>query len=759
MAETAPNSVQQVGEENWPDQSGRFRDRIAPYGLRGRATVFLAGLAFVSGLVTYGTATGYLPISNQAQVMGWLLAGNVLITLLLAGLIGASAIRIWYARRRGVAGARLHGRLVGLFALVAVVPSLVVAGFSAATLELGLQAWFSDRVSLVMTNSVAVADRYLANEREQLQRDSIALTPKLSALFETGRVNLPTVQRLLSDEANRRDLDYGVVFSVDSKIFALISRTPQEGTIEVPDRELLEKIDDKQIVITTDPKSGRALALSRLGERPIFMVIGRDVDELTLAHVSRTQEAAGDYQTLESRRNTIQIGFAAFYLLVSLLVLLSAIWLGLWFADQLVTPIGSLIGAAGRVRDGDLAVHLDDKAKDEDIETLRRTFNAMTAQLRAQRDALVDTADELDERRQFTEGVLSGVSAGVLGLDENGQITLANRSAVEMLEKTDAELVGRKLSEAVPELAAMFEEAQRRSARSEGDVAIPVADDQRRLHVRVRPQDESHMHSGGFIVTFDDVTQLVSAQRMAAWADVARRIAHEIKNPLTPIQLSAERLRRKYSGQLEDPKVFDSCTETIVRHVGEIGKMVDEFSSFARMPQPVIREENAAELVRQAVFLQDVAHSEIDFKVLAPEDPIILQCDRRLVGQALTNLLKNAVEALEESPADLFIDTSRCIEASISVGEKHIDIAIQDNGPGLPADVRHNLTEPYVTTREKGTGLGLAIVTKVMEDHGGELSLEDAVGQRGALMRLRFPKQGQAKQLAKKTGEIPARGN
>ncbi len=742
MAEVSPQTVSPSTEAAWPDPPERFRDRIAPFGLRGRYTVFLAVLAFISGVVTYGTATGLLPIPNQAKVMGWLIASNVLITFLLAGMIATSAIRIWRARRKGLAGSRLHGRLVGLFALVAVVPSLVVAGFSAATLELGLQAWFSERVSVVMSNSVAVADRYLANERERLQRDAIALTPKMAELLTTQRENAAALQSQLSDEAIRRDLDYGVIFSIDSKIYALISRTPQEGAVEVPDRELLEKIEERQIIITTDQKTGRALALSRMGAQPIFMVIGRDVDKKTLAHVSRTQGAVSDYQTLEERRNTIQIGFAAFYLLVSLLVLLSAIWLGLWFADQLVTPIGSLIGAAGRVRDGDLSVHLDEEARDEDIETLRRTFNAMTGQLRAQRDALMDTAEELDERRRFTEGVLTGVSAGVLGLDEGGAITLVNRAAVEMLGHTSKDMVGKPLGEAVPEMGELLLESLRRSGRAEGDIVLEIGDDQKRLHVRIRPEDgAAGAEADSFIVTFDDVTDLVSAQRMAAWADVARRIAHEIKNPLTPIQLSAERLKRKYSGQLEDPKVFDNCTDTIVRHVGEIGRMVDEFSSFARMPRPVVREEDACELVRQAVFLQDVAHSEITFEVVAPEQPVALQCDRRLVGQALTNLLKNAIEALEESAKPIAGGREPKVQAIIEETSSYTDIIIRDNGPGLPADVRHSLTEPYVTTREKGTGLGLAIVNKVMDDHGGILTLEDAPKHTGAQMRLRFPHQ------------------
>lgn len=718
-----------------------FRDRIAEYGLKGRAAFALGVLALISGVLTYGTATGLLPIPNTAQIMGWMIAGNVLITLWLVALIGNSAVNLWRARRAGVAGARLHGRLVLLFALVAVVPSLVVAGFSAATLELGLQAWFSQRVNTVMTSSVAVADRYLTSEKDRLQRDSAALTTRLNQIFPYAAGTQRTLQAALSDEAVRRDLDYGIVFSPDGGVFALISRVPQEGPAEVPPPELLAQVTADQIIITTDAKNDRALALSRLGERDVFLLIGRDVDQTALAHVTRTKEAVDDYETAESRRGTIQIGFAAFYILVSLLVLLSAIWLGLWFAHQIVTPIGALIGAADRVGAGDLTARVGSPARDEDIETLRRTFNSMIGQLKAQRDKLVDTAEELDERRRFTEGVLSGVSAGVISMNDTGRVTLVNDAAADMLAATEGELAGQKLDIAIPELATILAEAQRRNGRAEGDISVTTGDQTRSLHVRVRPEFEGAQKGvSSWIVTFDDMTRLVSAQRMAAWADVARRIAHEIKNPLTPIQLSAERLRRKYGATLEDADVFIQCTDTIVRHVGDIGRMVDEFSSFARMPQPVIRDEEAKELVRRAVFLQDVAHNDIEFEFKAPDGAINLACDHRLVGQALTNILKNAVEAIEES--NIGRPEGLKIEAEIQDRGSEIAIIVRDNGPGLPNDSL-DLTEPYVTTRDKGTGLGLAIVKKVMEDHGGKVVLEnryDGEGNiMGAQMSLIFP--------------------
>jgi two-component system nitrogen regulation sensor histidine kinase NtrY len=422
-------------------------------------------------------------------------------------------------------------------------------------------------------------------------------------------------------------------------------------------------------------------------------------------------------------------------------VLLSAIWIGLGFAGSLVSPIRRLIGAAEQVSAGNLDVHVPARGSAGDIGSLASTFNTMTGQLKSQRDALLAANDKIDERRRFTEAVLSGVSAGVIGLDEAGTVTLANRSALAALGLSESDLVGRPISEAIPPLSDVVAEARGRTrGPARAQVQLTRNGDQRTFNVQVT-QERAGGRIEGLIVTLDDITDLMAAQRRSAWADVARRIAHEIKNPLTPIQLSAERLKRRFAPRVdaEDRKIFDQCTETIVRQVGDIRRMVDEFSGFARMPKPIMEDRDLKEVVREAVFLQEVGNPNIRFKLDLPEQPVLARIDHRLVTQALTNIVKNATEAIEavgrEEPG---LITVRVTERP---GESVIEV--EDNGKGLPGEDRERLLEPYMTTREKGTGLGLAIVRKIMEEHGGTIELLDApsvqAGGRGAMMRLRFP--------------------
>ena len=469
----------------------------------------------------------------------------------------------------------------------------------------------------------------------------------------------------------------------------------------------------------------------------------RAVDPQVLEHQRGTHDAVSEYQRLNQNRSEIQLTFAALYVAVAMLILLAAVWLALWAANRIVTPIGRLAGAAERVSEGDLRVRVAVEGDDDEISSLSETFNHMTSQLEAQRKELIDANFQLDSRRRFTEAMLAGVSAGVVGLDGEGHITLINRTASRLLDVTPEDIEGCHYSESMPELAGLIRRAMiEPGARAAGEVDVRRDGALRHLNVQVSSEAGDKTH--GFVVTFDDITDLVSAQRTAAWADVARRIAHEIKNPLTPIQLSAERLKRKYASEVSsDPDVFTQCTDTIIRQVGDIGRMVDEFSSFARMPAPVIRSEVAQELVRHAVFLQRVAQPQIAFEVTAPGEPIAFDCDGRLVSQALTNVLKNAAEAISGRMMDGDMTPGR-IAVDLSVRSGRLVISIRDNGIGLPAEHRHRLTEPYVTTRAKGTGLGLAIVRKILEDHAGELLLEDSVkdssGQStGATVQMIFP--------------------
>ncbi len=424
--------------------------------------------------------------------------------------------------------------------------------------------------------------------------------------------------------------------------------------------------------------------------------------------------------------------------MVAMLFLVAAVAIGIHFATQLAVPISRLATAAEQVRGGDLAARVPEGEKDDELASLSRAFNRMTYQIESQQRELREANRQLDERRRFTETVLTGVSAGVIGLDRVGRVNLPNRSASALLGVDLEQSIGRDLAEVAPEMAILLDEAERRPDRlAQSQVQLARGNSTRTLLVRIAA-DHDERDTSGFVVTFDDITELLSAQRKAAWADIARRIAHEIKNPLTPIQLAAERLRRRYLKEIkQDPETFTICTDTIIRHVGDIGRMIDEFSAFARMPAPVLKPENLVEIVHRAVFLQRTAHRKIAFETRFPDHPVAVSCDARLVGQAVINIVKNAIEAIEARIAEREAGAPGRIRVSVSSGADQAAVIVEDNGKGLPHQDRERLTEPYVTTRAKGTGLGLAIVKKIMEDHGGELMLEDGEPE-GARVRLVF---------------------
>jgi two-component system nitrogen regulation sensor histidine kinase NtrY len=460
-----------------------------------------------------------------------------------------------------------------------------------------------------------------------------------------------------------------------------------------------------------------------------------------VSQLRETQTSISEYAALEARKLGVQIAFALMYTVIALTVLLSAAWIGLNFANRLVAPIRRLIGAVNVVSRGNLHVQVPVRHSEGDLAQLGETFNKMTQELRTQRDDIVRARDLIDERRRFTEAVLAGASAGVIGVDGDGNISILNRSAEKLIACGETDALGKPLTSVVPELSTMITEARANAQRLlQGQITISRNGNERNLSVRVTTEQSSDP-THGYVVTLDDITELVSAQRTSAWADVARRIAHEIKNPLTPIQLSAERLRRKYGDVIkEDRAVFERCTETIVRQVDDIRRMVDEFSRFARMPKPVIVPEDVADTVRQVVFLMRVGHADIDIDADIAEDPMLARFDRRLISQGLTNIIKNAAEAISAVPSQ---ELGRgTIKVSTTRDGAFIIIDIVDNGVGLPKENRRRLLEPYVTTREKGTGLGLAIVGKILEEHGGRIELHDAAektpGARGAWVRMVF---------------------
>jgi two-component system nitrogen regulation sensor histidine kinase NtrY len=474
----------------------------------------------------------------------------------------------------------------------------------------------------------------------------------------------------------------------------------------------------------------------------MYLYVARLLDPHVVAQLRNTQESVTEYANLEARRLGIQVAFALMFAVIALIVLLSSAWIGLDFANRLVAPIRRLIGAANDVSTGNLHVQVPVYRSEGDLAYLGETFNKMTQELRTQHEDIVRARDLIDSRRRFTEAVLSGASAGVIGVNADCHITILNRSAERLIGRTENDALGRTLTEMAPELAEIFQAARGSNQRLvQRQVTLSRDGQERNFSVRVTSEQTTEVEHG-YVITIDDITELVLAQRSSAWADIARRIAHEIKNPLTPIQLSAERLRRKYGKVIaEDDGVFQQCTDTIVRQVDDIKRMVDEFSRFARMPKAVMADEDLVDTVRQVVFLLRVAHPDIDFVVELPSEVMPTRIDRRLISQALTNIVKNATEAISAVPENELGGRGRIIVSAQRDG-KDIVIDVIDNGIGLPKENRAKLLEPYVTTREKGTGLGLAIVGRILEEHGGKIELRDASdkipGARGAWMQLRF---------------------
>jgi two-component system nitrogen regulation sensor histidine kinase NtrY len=729
---------------------GRIRRWVARAGI-GRG--FTAALGVAAVALAFGT---FIVLSDERlgsdpNVIYSLIGVDLLFLLPLGLLVARRIVRLWGERRRGLAGSKLQVRLLLLFGGLAAAPAIIVAGFSGLFLSLGLENWFSQRVRAALDESQAVAEAYLEEHRNTIRSDIIAMATDISREGPSLLADPYAFGNYFAAQTALRSLNEAVMFTDQGQV---VARAGMTLSLEIGGLPLwaVERARRGEVVpIGRDPFDTEAQSDDRVRaliylERfsNIYLLVGRFVDERAVSHVERHREAIASYANLGQRLFGLQVTFAMIFSLVTLLLVLAAVWVGLLVGNRLLQPIAALITAAERIRSGDLAVRVAEEGNDDELATLSRAFNRMTSQLEAQRGALIAANRALDDRRRFTESVLSGVSAGVIGLDAAGHINLPNRSASTLLSDDLEARIGQPFDEAVPEMKKLLDAARASPERVIRDEVVLQRDGRRRrLIVRVAPE---RVQGGttGFVVTFDDITELEQAQRQAAWADVARRIAHEIKNPLTPIQLSAERLKRKYLAEIRsDPETFRICIETIVRQVGDIGRMVDEFSSFARMPAPVMRADSLADIVHQAVFLHRNARAHIAFAITLPPQPIKAMVDARLVGQALTNLLQNAVDAIEgrDHPAEGQTLPQGRIEVTLARDEARAYIIVADNGRGLPTENRERLTEPYVTTRAKGTGLGLAIVKKIMEDHGGVLILEDRP-EGGARVSLTLPALG-----------------
>ncbi len=711
--------------------------------LQRKLAFILAALAIAAGVATVALMADNSSIQNRIEPLRWLLILDALLFAALSVIVVRRLVALWIARKRGQAGAGLQARLVMLFSLIAITPAVLVAVFSYLSLTFGLEAWFNDRVSRAFGESVQVTEAYVAEHRENIANQAYSI----AYVLNTNAANLVRspweFNRVLSVSASQRGLPEAVVVDRLGNILARSDFALSTVLEEIPE-EAFEQADEGSVAILGSEREDKVRAMVRLGRFVgAYLLVERFVDPRVLQHITGIRQAFEEYNQLETTRSGIQVSFVLIYLLAVMVLLMAAIWIGMAVSAQLAEPITGLIGAADRVSKGDLTARVEsDDAKDE-IGLLSRAFNNMTTRIANQQEGLMAANQELDERRRFTEAVLAGVSAGVIGLDADGRINLPNRSASELLGLDLQQNLDRPITEVLPDLTPFMSQAAERPSRlHQGEIAVDVRGASRTLLVRIAVET-LEQEITGYVVTFDDVTELLSAQRKAAWADVARRIAHEIKNPLTPIQLSAERLNRKYLKQIaDDPDTFVKCTETIVRQVADIGRMVDEFSSFARMPQPEIRRENLSELCREAVFLERNRGGEVNWTLSLPDEDMTIDCDARQIARVLTNVLKNAAESIdgvrEESAEG--IDGTIALTLTIEPDDDVAKIMIDDNGRGLPVEERARLTEPYVTTRPRGTGLGLAIVKKIMEEHGGSVTLEDR-SPRGARVTLTLPRQ------------------
>ena len=725
------------------------RARPAFFGGRSKQALRALGLMIVllSVFVSSGSfliMTGATDIEPTPEVWTIIWIVNGLLVLMVIALVLTEATLLIRARLRGEAGAGLQVRMVTMFAMVAAIPAALVAVVATISLNQGLDQWFSERTRTMVDSSRVVAISYM-NEHAQVLRDDIIWVAneleRARGTFETDRVKF---QNILTALATNRSLPFASLVSHDGDALMRAQINAPGVAPRVPDG-LTDGVEEG---VPTQIAPGRTNLVGSVvklrGYDNTYLFVARPVDPEVLEFMRLTDDNVTEYRQYESNRLVFQITFTIMYVGLALVLLLAALWIGIALANRFVDPIRNLMIASNRVSAGDLDVHVPVREGRGDLRDLLSRFNIMTSQLKTQREALVTANETNEKRRQFTEAVVEGVSAGIVGLDPFGAITLVNARAAEMVGSDEISLINQRIDDVIPALAPVIERAKSaRRGQIRDQIEIGSGPDYRTYQVQLT-REGSMTESKGYVVTLDDITDLLSAQRTGAWADVARRIAHEIKNPLTPIQLSAERLRRRYAKKLEDDfEVFDKCINTIVRQVGDIGRMVDEFSSFARMPEAKLERADLSDAIRQTVFLESVRLPEVQIKVDLPDEPIYAWFDNRLISQVLTNLVKNAVEAIEGAGLEAIKDPQIVVAGAIE-GDK-VRVSVSDNGKGWPKENRNRLLEPYITTREKGTGLGLAIVAKIIEQHGGKVELVDAEpdanGRVGASFVFRLPLQ------------------
>jgi len=718
----------------------------------------LIALALTSAVISFLILIDMTPIMPSRDVTLTLIFINGVMVLALIAIIVRELYPLIAARRARRAASRLHIRIITLFSLAACVPALIIAIIASLTLNLGLDRWFDTNTRQIVGSSVSLANAYASATLQSLVSSSYSMALQLDDP-RLLRLNPSEYRSQLTLHATGRDLRGVFLLRRDGSVL-ISSERGGEDMLPIPPTQWIEEATEASPV-QFQPGShdyfGVILKMHNIEEGWLYIV--RDIDMAVLEALRLTEINTDNYRDMEANRLPVQIAFATLYFCLVLIMLLSAIWTALAVADRLVRPIRLLIGAADEVASGNMKVMVPVRARDGDVGQLAKTFNYMVLELQGQRNELMALHAQSDERSRFTEAVLSGVSAAVIGVDGEGLVTITNRSAQLMFGFDPQMVVGQRLLTIDNEIDHLFKAALAAHKNKYRDQLVITRENQTHVYNVQVTMEERQAATHSFVITVDDITDLVEAQRSAAWADVARRIAHEIKNPLTPIQLSAERIRRRYGKIITEGRdVFDQCVDTIIRQVGDIGRMVDEFSSFARMPKPVMTQMDVRPILQEACFLIELSKHNIELTRDFGDIALIGAFDNRLIGQAFANIIKNAAEAIE---ARLAADVPAGATKGMVAKEGHIWVKacakdemicvdVIDNGIGLPKADRQQLLEPYVTRREKGTGLGLAIVRKIVEEHGGSLELHDApacfttdfaemFACQGAMIRMIFP--------------------
>lgn len=691
--------------------------------------------------ILFSLVVTYLAIARSGHPLGpdpheviALILLNLTLLLCLAVLVSKRAIGLWRVLGKGSSGSKLQTRILILFSLLTITPAAIVSIFAGVFFHFGVQSWFNDRVNTALEESVAVAKAYLLEHREIIRSDAILMANDIDVQIHMI-INQPKLlNKIVNGQAELRSLTEAVIIQRNR----IIAQTALSFSLifERIESDKQERANLGDVVLWVEGVD-KLRAMIKLHSIPdTYLVVGKLVDEKVLRHMDEATGAVAEYRRLKANLSEIQVQFSLIFGLVVVLLLLAAIWFGMHFAARIVIPITRLIRAAERVRQGDFSTQVPISKDEDEVATLGRAFNRMTEELQKQRSALVEANLQVDERRRFSETVLAGISAGVLALDKDKKLTLYNKRASQLILLPE-EFSSHAMDawEVLPALKPLLDEADNKPERdSQSEMTVHHAGRTRTLLARVTTERFMDQVEG-YIITFDDITDLLTAQRNAAWSDVARRVAHEIKNPLTPIQLAAERLRRKYGKQIqEDKESYERYIETISRHVGDIGKMVEEFVAFARMPAPVFAIQNLESLIKKVIFSEQVAHQDIHYELINKAAIYSLLGDEQQLNRLFINLLKNAAEAFEQKE----IKENKRIKITLSSTAQTLQVEIHDNGLGFPPEHIHRLMEPYMTTREKGTGLGLAIVQKIVEEHKGEIALANHE-EGGALITLKFP--------------------